>query len=62
MFFPTINNIPDLLFNYPNQAEEWKASVKESNIAIINNNINSIHIGEGSVILKSVIGRNVKIG
>ena len=29
---------------------------------MINNNINSLEIGEGSVVLKSVIGRNVKIG
>jgi len=36
--------------------------ISDSNISVIDQNLDTIAIGDGTVISKSVIGKNVKIG
>lgn len=54
LFSQTVNNLPDLL-----SLEQTHSQVKESNIVVIDGDKDSVSIGEGSIIQKSVIGRNV---
>lgn len=58
LFYPTPNNLPDLISLSGNQ----HPNAKESNICVVDGNVETIAIGEGSMIRGSVVGRNVQIG
>ena len=60
LFSNTKNTIPDLMAFNSDILKGVKIS--DSNISVVDQNLESISIGDGSIIQKSVIGKNVKIG
>jgi ADP-glucose pyrophosphorylase len=60
LFCNTKNTIPDIMC-FESQINK-NVKITDSNISVVDQNMDSIAIGDGSIIKTSVIGKNVKIG